>query len=105
VYRRADGSAGYRCPAEPVEQYLKKGGELADTVGRKCICNALFGTLGMGQAISPSVEEQALLTAGDDVAHVCRFLPPGGETYTAADVIAYVLNSSSASASSASAAR
>jgi NAD(P)H-dependent flavin oxidoreductase YrpB (nitropropane dioxygenase family) len=93
VYRRADGSPGYRCPAEPVEQYLHKGGELADTVGRKCICNALFGTLGMGQQLSPAVEEKALLTAGDDVANVCRFLPPGRDTYTAADVISYVLNS------------
>jgi nitronate monooxygenase len=92
AYRRADGAVGYRCPAEPVEHYLHKGGELADTVGRKCICNALFATLGMGQALSPTVQEQALLTAGDDVANVCRFLPPGRETYTAADVIKHILN-------------
>jgi nitronate monooxygenase len=92
AYRREDGSLGYRCPAEPVEQYLHKGGELADTVGRKCICNALFATLGMGQQLSPAVQEKALLTAGDDVANVCRFLPPHHETYTAADVVNYLLN-------------
>jgi hypothetical protein len=32
-----------------------------------------------------------LVTAGDDVANVARFLPPGADTYGAADVISYLL--------------
>ncbi len=27
LYKRADGKVGFRCPAEPVEQYLAKGGK------------------------------------------------------------------------------
>lgn len=48
-YRTADGKVGYRCPAEPIEDYVKKGGKIEDTVGRKCICNGLIATVGMGQ--------------------------------------------------------
>ncbi|MDJ0792572.1 MAG: nitronate monooxygenase, partial [Acidimicrobiia bacterium] len=34
AYERENGSIGWRCPSEPVEDYLKKGGDIADTVGR-----------------------------------------------------------------------
>jgi nitronate monooxygenase len=28
AYRKADGTTGYRCPAEPVDDYIRKGGTL-----------------------------------------------------------------------------
>ena len=28
---------GYRCPAEPVDAYVRKGGAVEDTVGRACL--------------------------------------------------------------------
>ncbi len=93
-YIRPDGTVGYRCPAEPAQQYLAKGGQLADTVGRKCICNALFATIGMGQHQATGTEENALVTAGDDAVDVARFLKPGHSSYTAADVIRYLLKGS-----------
>jgi len=34
LYRKADGTVGYRCPSEPVADYLRKGGQEADTSGR-----------------------------------------------------------------------
>jgi hypothetical protein len=34
-YRRANGEVGYRCPAEPVVTYLRKGGSVEDTRGRR----------------------------------------------------------------------
>lgn len=91
-YRRADGSVGYRCPAEPIEQYVLKGGERADTAGRKCICNALFAAIDMAQIQISGESEPAIVTAGDDVAQVARFLKAGQESYTAADVVRHVLN-------------
>ena len=86
-YSRPDGSVGYRCPAEPAADYERKGGLAADTVGRKCICNALFGTISMGQVKADSPDEPALITAGDDVAKLADFIPSNQNTYTAADVI------------------
>ncbi len=90
-YRREDGTVAHRCSAEPVEQYVNKGGQAADTVGRKCICNALFGTIGLGQTTKEGDVEQALVTAGDDVADVARFVKPGSDSYCAADVLKYLL--------------
>lgn len=92
VYRKADGSVGYRCPAEPADQYLKKGGAPEDLVGRKCVCNGLVGTIGLKQIRSDGYLEPALVTAGDDVTQIARFLPPEGTSYSAASVITYLLS-------------
>lgn len=90
VYRKPDGSVGYRCPAEPVEDYVMKGGDAAETEGRKCLCNGLMANVGLGQT-GTEARELALLTAGDDVAEIARFLPPGAESYSAKDVIRLLL--------------
>jgi nitronate monooxygenase len=90
-YRKPDGSVGYRCPAEPVEDYLEKGGTLADTEGRKCVCNGLGATVGLGQVRGEQGRELALLTAGNDAAQIARYLKPGCDSYTAADVVRSLL--------------
>ncbi len=91
LYRRPDGEIGYRCPSEPVENYLRKGGTIEDTAGRKCICNALPATVGLPQFRSGSGEELPLLTAGDDLTQLARFLTPGRDSYSAADVLRQLL--------------
>jgi tRNA synthetases class I (C) catalytic domain len=57
AYRRADGRLDYRCPSEPVNDYVRKGGRAEDTVGRKCLCNALVTNIGMGQRQANGYEE------------------------------------------------
>lgn len=91
VFRTADRSIGYRCPAEPIDAYLAKGGALADTAGRKCLCNALVSNIGMAQTRKGGYVEPALITAGDDLAEIGRFLRPGRTTYTAREVIETLL--------------
>lgn len=88
-YRQADGSVGYRCPAEPVDDYVRKGGLAADTVNRKCLCNGLAATVGAGQW-NNGMAESALVTAGTDLRPLVRFAAPGSDSYTAADVIAHL---------------
>jgi NAD(P)H-dependent flavin oxidoreductase YrpB (nitropropane dioxygenase family) len=90
LYRKTDGSVGYRCPAEPLDHFLHKGGALEQTSGRKCICNGLPATIGLGQVRETSVE-LPLVTAGDDIANLAQFLPPGRESYSAADVVSRLL--------------
>jgi nitronate monooxygenase len=92
-YRKADGKVGYRCPAEPVEDFVAKGGEAEDTVSRKCVCNGLFGTIGLGQIRKDGTVEPAIITAGDDVANLAKFAGEGRHSYKAADVIAFLLGS------------
>ena len=91
AYRKPDGSLGYRCPAEPVDDYVRKGGNAADAVGRKCLCNGLFAAIGLGQALPEGKVEPAIVTAGADVAELARFLSPGTLSYRAADVLNFVL--------------
>jgi NAD(P)H-dependent flavin oxidoreductase YrpB (nitropropane dioxygenase family) len=90
VYVAPGGRLGYRCPAEPVEDYVRKGGDLSDTVGRKCICNGLTSTIGLGQR-RQGVEEPPIVTAGNDLQELGRMLRPDRRTYSAADVVAYLL--------------
>ena len=91
AYEKEDGSIGWRCPAEPEKDYLRKGGNIEDTEGRKCICNALMANISMGQLGRNGQPEGALVTSGDDVADVARLLPDGADSYTAVDVVEYLL--------------
>lgn len=90
-YQKPDGTIGYRCPAEPVEDFVRKGGDAADAVGRKCLCNGLMAAIGLGQALGAGAVEPAIVTAGDDVRDLWRFLTGGKTTYTAEDVLRYML--------------
>ncbi len=92
VYRKSDGTPGYRCPSEPVEDFVKKGGTVADAQGRKCLCNGLVANIGLSQMLSSDKSELPLLTAGDQVADIAQFLKLGCKSYTAADVISRLLN-------------
>jgi nitronate monooxygenase len=87
AYRTPDGTIGFRCPAEPPSVFASKGGAIEDTVGRQCICNALIANIGHPQVRAGKYIENGLVTAGDDLAGVERFLAPGADDYTAEDVI------------------
>ncbi len=90
IYKREDGSVGYRCPAEPVDQYLAKGGKLEDTVGRGCLCNNLGAAAGYPQHRADGYVEQPLVTSGKGLPGLGRFFRPGQRTYTAKDVLDYL---------------
>jgi len=91
-YRKPDGTVGYRCPAEPVGDFIRKGGQESETVGRKCFCNGLVSTIGMEQIRHETEHEPAIITAGNDAINIERFLKPGKNAYSATDVIDYLLN-------------
>jgi nitronate monooxygenase len=91
AYKKPDGKLGWRCPSEPIDDYADKGGKLPDTVGRKCVCNGLMANIGLGQVQKGGEHERALITSGDDVADVARFLKPGASSYSALEVIEYLL--------------
>ncbi|MDR2512200.1 MAG: nitronate monooxygenase [Puniceicoccales bacterium] len=117
AYKRPDGTTGFRCASEPVADYVRKGGNEVDTVGRICLCNGLIATAGFAQlrkceavanverkignameSIEHAVEdvEQALesvvVTAGDSLADIVRYLKDGAEGYSALDVLQDLLS-------------
>jgi len=93
AYRTPDGRIDFRCPSEPLSVYLSKGGRQEDAAGRKCICNALIATAGAPQVRAQGrFVEAGILTSGDDLAGLGRFMRHGSTHYTAADVIRVLLN-------------
>lgn len=91
AYLKEDGAIGYRCPSEPDAAYLAKGGTAAEIVGRKCICNGLFGDIGLGQILPDGTREPGIVTLGDDYARIGQFCSAERPEYTAADVIRHLL--------------
>jgi nitronate monooxygenase len=91
AYKREDGRIDYRCAAEPVETYVKKGGERENTAGRKCLCNALFATIGLGQVREGGVEEKPLITSGDELKNIRRFIGSDRAGYSAGEVIDWLM--------------
>ena len=88
--RTAEGRTIYRCSAEPVDAYVAKGGDVADTEGRRCLCNGLTADIGQPQwRTDTNAAEIPLITSGDDLLALERFAAsrPG---YTARQVIDYL---------------
>ena len=88
---RADRSVVYRCPAEPVHMYVKKGGDIADTVGRSCLCNSLAANVGLGQTRRDGYEEPALVTLGVDLDGVTRLAAQHPHGWGAEQAVSWLL--------------
>jgi NAD(P)H-dependent flavin oxidoreductase YrpB (nitropropane dioxygenase family) len=101
AYRRPDGAIGYRCAAEPVEDFVAKGGDAGRTDGRKCLCNALLAAAGHSQVRPGAGVEPPIVTSGDDLEAIRRMAAGRGvgqALYSAADVVGYLLRRDAAPA-------
>lgn len=92
AYRTPEGAIGFRCSAEPLTVYVSKGGKPEEAAGKRCLCNALLATIGHPQIRNGNLTETGVVTSGNDLTTLGRFLPPNGRTYNAADVVAKLLN-------------
>jgi hypothetical protein len=89
AYLTPSGSTGYRCAAEPVDAFIRKGGAIEATDGSTCLCNGLMATCGLGQYRSDGHREPPIVTSGDYLNDI-RQLLVGRESYNAGDVIAHL---------------
>ena len=92
AYRTPEGQINYRCSGEPLSVYVSKGGKQEDTVGKRCLCNALLATIGHPQVRNGNLTEAGVVTSGNDLATIGRFLPAEKLSYNASDVIASLLS-------------
>ncbi len=92
MYCKPDGKIGYRCSAEPVDDFVKKGGTTDVADGTRCLCNALCATVGLGQTrpTQNNFEEPPLVTVGDDLSFVADITD--GDIYTAKQAVDYLLS-------------
>jgi nitronate monooxygenase len=91
VYRKPDGGVGYRCPGEPLDDFIAKGGDAEESAGRKCLCNSLIANVGLPQQRKGGAVERALVTAGDDLVRLGDIMGAKLMSYTAADALQYLL--------------
>jgi nitronate monooxygenase len=75
-----------RCAAAPVESFKKKRGLPFNTDSRRCLCNGLLSTVGLGQ-IKPHMEEPAIITLGNHLENVRRLSHQGQYPYWVHDVV------------------
>ena len=90
-YEREDGAIGYRCAAEPVHMYVRKGGTVEDTVGRKCLCNGLMANIGLGQRRRDGYTEATLVTLGQDLTGAAALVDRHPDGWGAREALDYLL--------------
>lgn len=84
AYQKPDDSIGFRCPAESVDIFVRKGGKEEETRGKVCLCEALIATAGHSDALP-------IITLGK-VLEPVKKLMDGKEdrNYSAEDVLRHI---------------
>ncbi len=98
AFERPDGKVGYRCPAEPVDAYLKKGGNIEETVGRKCLCNGLMANIGLGQHRKDGYDEVPAVTLGQDLDGAKRLIELHPQGWSGRDAVVWLMSGLATSA-------
>lgn len=83
-----------RCPAGPINTFLKNRGQERNTEDRRCLCNGLLACVGLGQvheAHGERREEPAIVTLGNHLDGVRRLSRHGQTHYHVEDVVADIL--------------
>lgn len=82
-----------RCMAEPVENFIKKRGLPRNAENKRCLCNGLLATVGLGQiqTHNGSSEEPAIVTLGNNLEGVRRLSRHGQAAYWVKDVVTDLL--------------
>ena len=89
--RAPDDNVVYKCSSAPEGNYVAAGGALEETVGRRCLCNGLMAVIGLPQLRTDGSAEPPLLTSGDAVTELAT-VARGRLSYTADDVLQYLLS-------------
>ncbi len=76
----------HRCSAAPLDSFIKKRGLPHNTESRRCLCNGLMSTVGLGQ-VKNQVEEPAIVTLGNHLDSIRRLSHQGQYPYWVRDVV------------------
>jgi nitronate monooxygenase len=83
-----------RCSAAPIEEFIKKRGLPHNADDKRCLCNGLLATVGLGQAVKTNgelFEEPAIVTLGNHLDGIRRLSRQGQTTYWVRDVLTDIL--------------
>ena len=90
AYKNERGKVAFRCPSEPVQTYLNRGGKIEDALGRKCLCNGLLATVGLGQKRKDGTE-LPIVTLGRSTEFIHELIDNDEGCYAAIDALRYLL--------------
>jgi nitronate monooxygenase len=83
-----------RCSAAPIEDFIKKRGLPHNASDKRCLCNGLLATVGLGQVVKTNgelLDEPAIVTLGNHLDGIRRLSRQGQTTYWVRDVLADIL--------------
>lgn len=83
-----------RCAAAPIDSYVENRGIERNTDERRCLCNGLLASVGLGQVKTVNgewIEEPAIVTLGNRLDGVRRLSRQGQTPYHVQDVVADIL--------------
>ena len=86
------GRTIYRCPSEPDDQFIKKGGAIEDIDGRKCLCNGLMANIGLPQVRKDGYVEAPIVTLGSDIEGAKVLLKDHPDGYGADEAVKWLLS-------------
>ena len=86
------GRTIYRCPSEPDDQFIKKGGAIEDIDGRKCLCNGLMSNIGLPQVRKDGYVEAPIVTLGSDIQGAKELLKKSPNGYGADEAVKWLLS-------------
>lgn len=88
---RSDSSRlGYRCPAEPLDAWIRKGGSEEEARNARCLCNCLLAAVGLAMEYAGGYLEKPLLVPGEYLESLRELIRKTGLDYTAADVVRFL---------------
>lgn len=87
---REGGGIGFRCPGEPIDAFVKKGGSKAETDGKVCLCNGLGAAAGHGRT-NRNEAEPIIVTLGKDLEFYRRLPVQLDGSYSAEEVVRTIL--------------
>jgi len=90
LFKTPEGKISYRCPAEPVASFVRKGGAAELATEARCLCNALLANIGLGMSYAGGRLEQPLLTVGKHLESLGLLVSRFGADYTADDVLLFL---------------
>ncbi len=85
----------HRCPAGPLDAFMRDRGLPPNAEGKRCLCNGLLATVGLGQVLirdGQAEEEPAIVTLGNHLDGVRRLSSNGQTAYWAKDAVEDILS-------------
>ncbi len=84
-YYETEGKIRSRCPAEPVDTYIAKGGKIEETEGARCLCSGLGATVGMASG-------KDIVTLGQKLDFLGKLMKTPVDSFNAEDVIRHIFS-------------